>query len=142
MFAARWMAEAEAREDRGMETLGEILGLVWWLFSYVLWLVWSLAWFIIRDLISTLVWAGLVAWIVLALRYRSAVQGSMAMVRYARAGVGYVWRWARGRPADAPVAVKREVQVQRVRIVPLGFVSVSAQMNAAVVMLLVLMGHL
>jgi len=125
-----------------METLGEILGLVWWLFSYVLWLVWSLAWFIIRDLISTLVWAGLVAWIVLALRYRSAVQGSMAMVRYARAGVGYVWRWARGRPGDAPVAVKREVQVQRVRVVPLGFVSVSAQMNAAVVMLLVLMGHL
>ncbi len=125
-----------------METLGEILGLVWWLFSYALWLVWSLAWFIIRDLISTLVWAGLVAWIVLALRYRSAVQGSMAMVRYARAGVGYVWRWVRGRPADAPVAVKREVQVQRVRVVPLGFVSVSAQMNAAVVMLLVLMGHL
>ncbi len=125
-----------------METLGEILGLVWWLFSYVLWLVWSLAWFIIRDLISTLIWAGLVAWVVLALRYRSAVQGSMAMVRYARAGVGYVWRWARGRPADAPVAVKREVQVQRVRVVPLGFVSVSAQMNAAVVMLLVLMGHL
>jgi len=136
------MAGAEAREDRGMETLGEILGLVWWLFSYVLWLVWSLAWFIIRDLISTLIWAGLVAWVVLALRYRSAVQGSMAMVRYARAGVGYVWRWARGRPADAPVAVKREVQVQRVRVVPLGFVSVSAQMNAAVVMLLVLMGHL
>jgi len=125
-----------------METLSEILGLLWWLVTFVLALVWSLAWFIIRDLISTLVWAGLVAWIVLALRYRSAVQGTMAMVRYARAGLGYVWRWVRGRPADAPLQVKREVRVERVRVVPLGYVSVSAQMNAAVVMLLVLMGHL
>jgi len=125
-----------------METLGEVLGLLWWLVTFVLALVWSLAWFIIRDLISTLVWAGLVAWIVLALRYRSAVQGTMAMVRYARAGLGYVWRWVRGRPADAPLQVKREVRVERVRVVPLGYVSVSAQMNAAVVMLLVLMGHL
>jgi len=108
----------------------------------VLSMIWSLAWFIVRDLISTLVWAGLVAWIVLALRYRSAVQGSMAMVRYARAGVGYVWRWVRGRPADAPVAVKTKIEVQRLPYIPLGFVSVSAQMNAAVVMLLVLMGHL
>lgn len=125
-----------------METLGEILGLVWWLISFVLTMIWSLAWFIVRDLISTLVWAGLVAWIVLALRYRSAVQGSMAMVRYARAGVGYVWRWVRGRPADAPVAVKTKIEVQRLAYIPFGFVSVSAQMNAAVVMLLVLMGHL
>lgn len=125
-----------------METLGEILGWLWWLISFVLSMVWSLAWFIVRDLISTLVWAGLVAWIVLALRYRSAVQGTMAMVRYARAGAAYVWRWARGRPADAPARVKREVEIKRVRVVPLGYVSVSAQMNAAVVMLLVLMGHL
>jgi len=124
-----------------METLGEILGWLWWVISFVLSMVWSLAWFIIRDLISTLVWAGLVAWIVLALRYRSAVQGTMAMVRYARAGVGYVWRWVRGRPEDAPARVKREVEIKRVRVVPLGYVSVSAQMNAAVVMLLVLMGH-
>ncbi len=125
-----------------METLGEILGWLWWVISFVLSMVWSLAWFIIRDLISTLVWAGLVAWIVLALRYRSAVQGTMAMVRYARAGVGYVWRWVRGRPADAPARVKREVEIKRVRVVPLGYVSVSAQMNAAVVMLLVLIGHM
>lgn len=125
-----------------METLVEILALVWWVLSFVLSMVWSLAWFIIRDLISTLVWAGLVVWIVLALRYRSAVQGSMAMVRYARSGLAYVWRWARGRPADAPLQVKREIRVERIRHVPLGYVSVSAQMNAAVVMLLVLMGHL
>lgn len=125
-----------------METLGEILGVVWSLIAFVLSMVWGLAWFIVRDLISTLVWAGLVAWIVLALRYRSAVQGSMAMVRYARAGVGYVWRWARGRPADAPVAVKTKVEIQRVPYIPLGFVSASAQMNALVVLLLLLMGHL
>jgi len=125
-----------------METFVEILALLWWVISFVLSMVWSLAWFIIRDLISTLVWAGLVVWIVLALRHRSAVQGSMAMVRYARAGVGYVWRWVRGRPADAPLQVKREVEIKRVRVVPLGYVSMSAQMNAAVVMLLVLMGHI
>lgn len=125
-----------------METLGEILGLLWWLLSFLFSMVWALAWFIIRDLISTLVWAGLVAWIVLALRYRSAVQGSMAMVRYGRAGVGYVWRWVRGRPADAPAAVRTKIEVQRMPYVPLGFVSVSAQLNALVVMLLVLMGHL
>lgn len=125
-----------------METFVEILALLWWVLSFVLSMIWSLAWFIVRDLISTLVWAGLVVWIVLALRYRSAVQGSMAMVRYARSGLAYVWRWVRGRPADAPLQVKREVRVERVRYVPLGYVSVSAQMNAAVVMLLVLMGHL
>lgn len=124
-----------------METLGEILGLVWWLTTFVFSMIWSLVWFILRDLISTLVWAGLVVWIVLALRYRSAVQGSMAMVRYARSGLAYVWRWARGRPADAPVQVKRQVEVQRVPYVPLGYVSVSAQFNALVVMMLVLMGH-
>ncbi|MFP3920439.1 MAG: hypothetical protein ACLFPA_06870 [Dichotomicrobium sp.] len=125
-----------------METLGEILGLVWWLITFVFSMIWSLVWFILRDLISTLVWAGLVVWIVLALRYRSAVQGAMAMVRYARSGLAYGWRWARGQPADAPVQVKREVRVERIRYVPIGYVSVSAQMNATLVLMLVLMGHM
>ncbi len=125
-----------------METLGEILGWLWWLVSFVLSLAWALAWFIIRDLISTLVWAGLVAWIVLALRYRSAVQGALAMARYARSGALHVLRWVRGRPAEPAVQFKREVEVRRMRVVPLGYVSISAQMNAGVVLLLVLAGHM
>ncbi len=125
-----------------METVGDILGLVWSLIAFLLSMVWGLAWFILRDLISTLVWAGLVVWIVLALRYRSVVQGALAMVRYGRAGLAYVWRWVRGRPADAPAAVQTKIEVQRIPYIPLGFVSASAQLNALVVMSLVLMGHL
>ena len=60
----------------------DILTLLWTAFSFVLSILWSLAWFVLRDLISTLLWILIVAWLLLSVRYRSFVGGSVAMLRY------------------------------------------------------------
>jgi hypothetical protein len=120
----------------------DFLSLLWTAISFVLGVVWTIAWFIIRDLISTLLWLGIAVWALLVVRYRSLAGGSLAFVRYFRTGLRIVWRWVRGKPGDVPVAVETRIQTQYRSRIPLGFVSASAQMNALIVGLLVLMFHL
>ncbi len=120
----------------------DFLGLLWTAISFVLGVVWTIAWFIIRDLISTVLWLGIAVWVLLVVRYRSLAGGSLALARYVRTGLRYLWRWVRGRPDDAPAVVETRVQTEYRSRVPLGYVSASAQMNALIVGLLVLMFHL
>ena len=65
----------------------DILTLLWTALSFVLSILWSLVWFVLRDLISTLLWILIVAWLLLSVRYRSFVGGSVAILRYARYGL-------------------------------------------------------
>ena len=79
----------------------DILNLLWTAFAFVLSVLWSLAWFVLRDLISTLLWILIVAWLLLSVRYRSFVGGSVAILRYGRYGLNVFWRWLRGTPTSA-----------------------------------------
>lgn len=115
----------------------DILNLVWTSFQFVLSVLWSLAWFVLRDLVSTLLWMVIVAWLLLSVRYRSFLGGSVALLRYTRSGLGIFWRWLRGAPSSAlalpaPKVVTKEV----VKYVPakrrrraFGTMSISEQLN-------------
>ena len=69
---------------------------------------------------------------------------SLAMLRYARYGIGMLWRWVLGRPMQGglrpPEPVTKVVREYQQRV-PLGYASVSEQMNVAIVILLVIMAH-
>src|SRR5262249_38024621 len=107
-------------------------------------ILWSLVWFILRDLISTVLWIGIVIWLGFVLRHRSFTLGTLAMLRYARYGLAVVWRWVLGRPLQAglkpPEPVTRIVKEYQQRI-PLGYASVSEQINILVVLLFIIMAH-
>jgi len=119
----------------------DILNLLWTAFGFVLSILWSLVWFVLRDLISTLVWMLIVAWLLLSVRYRSFVGGSVAMLRYGRYGLNIFWRWLRGTPTSAlalpsPKVITKEV----VKYVPaktrrraFGTMSISEQLNMLLV---------
>ena len=120
----------------------DTLNLLWTALSFVLSVLWSLAWFILRDLISTLVWIGIVAWLLLSVRYRSFTGGAIAMLRYGRYGVNVLWRWLRGTPSSglpgppSPKVITKEV-VKYVpakrRRRPFGTMSISEQLNMLLV---------
>ena len=115
--------------------------MLWTAFGFVLSVLWSLAWFVLRDLVSTLLWILIVAWLLLSVRYRSFMGGSVALLRYGRYGLSIFWRWLRGAPASAlslpaPKVITREV----VKYVPskkrrqkFGTMSISEQLNMLLV---------
>lgn len=115
----------------------EILTLLWTAFAFVLSVLWSLAWFVLRDLISTVLWLLIVAWLLLSVRYRSFMGGSVALLRYARSSLVIVWRWLRGAPTSAlalppPKVVTKEVikyVPSKKRRCPWGSMSISGQLN-------------
>ena len=115
----------------------EILNLLWTAVDLVLSVLWSLVWFVLRDLISTLLWILIVAWLLLSVRYRSFMGGSVALLRYARSSVAIVWRWLRGAPTSAlalppPKVITKEVVKyvpSKRRRRPWGSMSISEQLN-------------
>ena len=115
----------------------DILNLLWTAFAFVLSILWSLAWCVLRDLISTLLWILIVAWLLLSVRYRSFVGGSVAILRYGRYSLNVFWRWLRGTPASAlslppPKVITKEVVKyvpSKTRHRPFGTMSISEQLN-------------
>ena len=123
--------------------MAEFFSVLWTILSFVLGILWSLVWFVLRDLISTLLWIGIVAWLGFVLRHRSFSLGSLAMLRYARYGVIFLWRWVLGRPAHGlmpPEPVTKIVKEYQRRI-PLGHASVSEQMNVLLLALIIIMAN-
>ena len=80
----------------------EFLHLLWTILSFVLGLVWQVAWFLLRDLISTALWLLIAAWAFLSIRYRSFSLGALALTRFGGYGFRLLWRWARGGPGHLP----------------------------------------
>ncbi len=112
----------------------EILNLLWTVFSFVLSLVWEFAWFILRDLISTLLWILIVAWLVLGVRYRSFSSGTVALLRYGGYGLRLFWRWLRGTPGALPAPPRETIRIIKARRrKPFGTMSISEQLNMLLV---------
>lgn len=119
--------------------MADILYAIWTVLSFLLGLVWSVIWFVLRDLLSTLLWIVILIWLGFAVRYRSLGGGSLALLRYARWGLAMGWRWLRGLPAGAaPMLVRSQVAVRQRERVPLGYISLSEQMNIIIVLFFVL----
>jgi hypothetical protein len=123
----------------------DMLNLLWTATSFVLGVVWSLVWFVLRDLISTLLWLLIAVWLVLSVRYRSFSAGSIAMLRYGRYGLMVFWRWLRGRPpampAPAPVRLDKLQKARARRRIPFGYMSMSEQFNLLLLAALYLLFH-
>lgn len=120
----------------------EILTALWAVLSFFLGIVWSVIWFVLSDLLSTVLWIVILIWLGFAARYRSFRTGTFVLLRYGRYGLQYLWRWLRGRPADAgpfPMRVEERVSIKYKDRIPLGYVSLSEQMNFAIVALISLL---
>jgi hypothetical protein len=114
----------------------DLLTVLWTILSFILGLLWSLAWFVLRDLISTLLWILIVAWLILSVRYRSFTSGTLALLRYGRYGLAVFWRWLRGTPGPVSSPIARADRAERVRArsrKPLGTMSISEQLNMLLV---------
>ena len=113
----------------------EILTLLWSVLSFVIGLVWQAAWFILRDLISTILWALILAWLILSVRYRSFPAGALALLRYGSYGVRVFWRWLRGTPGALPAPPpENRLRLAKVRRrKPFGTMSISEQLNMLLV---------
>jgi hypothetical protein len=127
--------------------MGDFLSILWTIFSFIFGILWSIVWFILSDLISTLMWIGIAVWIGFVLRYRSFALGSLSMLRYARYAAVWGWRWLRGGsgPADSvmrtPAAPVTKVVKEYHKKIPLGYISVSEQINVLLIGLLVVMAN-
>jgi hypothetical protein len=113
----------------------EILNLLWNILSFIFGLVWQVAWFLLRDLISTALWLLVAGWLILSVRYRSFSAGTFALLRYGGFGFRLLWRWLRGTPGPSamPAQRKRE-QLAKLRYRrPFGTMSVSEQLNMLLV---------
>ena len=109
----------------------EILNLLWNILSFVFGLVSQLAWFLLRDLISAVLWILVAGWLVLSVRYRSFSAGTFALLRYGGFGLRLLWRWLRGAPGPStvPVRLKWERPAKLRDRRPFGTMSVSEQLN-------------
>jgi hypothetical protein len=124
--------------------MADFFSVLWTILSFVFGILWGLIWFILRDLISTVLWLGIVVWLGFVLRHRSFSLGTLAMLRYARYGVGLVWRWVLGRPVHGgvrPPATMTKIVKEYQSRTPLGYASVSEQMNVLMIVLFILMAH-
>jgi len=124
--------------------MAEILSLLWTIFSFIFGVLWSIVWFVLSDLLSTIAWLGIVIWLGFALRYRSFSLGTLSLLRYARYGLAFGWRWLRGTPPGGairnPEPVTKIVKEYR-RRVPLGYASISEQMNVLLIFLIIVMAN-
>jgi hypothetical protein len=113
----------------------EILNLLWSLLVFAFGLVWQVAWFLLRDLISTVLWLLVAGWLVLSVRYRSFSAGILALLRYGGFGLRVFWRWLRGAPMPSTMAAPRDrKQLAKSRHRrPFGTMSVSEQLNMLLV---------
>jgi hypothetical protein len=123
--------------------MADFFSILWTIVSFIIGILWSIVWFILRDLLSTLLWIGIVIWIGFVLRYRSFTLGSLALLRYGRYGLVWLYRWVLNRPGPGVIPaepVTRIVKEYREKV-PLGYASVSEQINVLLVLLLVIMAH-
>ena len=114
----------------------EILHLLWAILSFVLGLVWQVAWFLLRDLISTALWLLIAAWAFMSVRYRSLSLGALALTRFGGYGLRLLWRWARGGPGQLTPPPPREKPLRAATIryrKPFGTVSISEELNMLLV---------
>jgi hypothetical protein len=112
----------------------EILTLLWSALSLALSLIWQLAWFVLRDVVSTLVWLLIIAWLLLSVRYRSFYSGTRALLRYGGYGIRLFWQWLRGAPLASVPAPAKETGPAKVRYrTPIGTMSLSGQLNMLLV---------
>ena len=113
----------------------EILNLLWNILSFIFGLVWQVAWFLLRDLISTALWLLVAGWLFLSVRYRSFSAGGLALLRYGGFGLRLLWRWLRGAPGPStmPVPHKREQAAKLRYRRPFGTMQVSEQLNMLLV---------
>ncbi|NJM34030.1 MAG: hypothetical protein HC850_04185 [Rhodomicrobium sp.] len=123
----------------------DFLSVAWSILSFIIGILWGIVWFVLRDLLSTLLWVLIFVWLAFVLRHRSFQAGSIALLRYARYGAALLWRWVRGRPAfgaaGVPEPVTKIVKEYRRRI-PMGYMSVSEQMNLLLIAMIALMASL
>jgi hypothetical protein len=113
----------------------EILNLLWNVLSFTFGLVWQVAWFLLRDLISAILWLLVAVWLVLSVRYRSFSAGLFALLRYGGLGLRLLWRWLRGAPAPALAQGPRQ-RAQAAKLQyrkPVGTMSISEQLNMLLV---------
>jgi hypothetical protein len=127
--------------------MGDFLSILWLIVSFILGVLWSIVWFVLRDLLSTLLWLGIAVWLGFVLRYRSFGLGTLALLRYGRYAAAWGWRWVRGRPGSgseaalrAPPPVTKIVKEYRQRV-PLGYVSLSDQINMLIIALVMIMAN-
>jgi hypothetical protein len=118
----------------------EVLHLLWTIFSFVLDLLAQLAWFILRDLISTILWVLIAAWLILSVRHRSFSVGALTILRYGGYGLRLFWRWLRGTPGALPAPpAKISRRDRRAARCPWGTMSISEQLNMLLVGLIYLL---
>lgn len=125
--------------------MADFLSILWTILSFIFGILWSIIWFVLSDLLSTLLWLGIAVYIAFVLRYRSFSLGALALLRYARYALGFLWRWIRGRPFDVasrPVEPVTKIVREYRKRVPLGHASMSEQLNVLIILLLVIMAHL
>lgn len=120
--------------------MGDLFNVLWAILSTMFSVVWSVVWFVVSDLISTLLWIGILVWLVMSARYRSFYGGALAMLRYARQGIRLLWGWIRKRPVTEQMAAARPVaiRVDRHRMPLVGYVSLSGQMTALLITMIML----
>jgi hypothetical protein len=113
----------------------EILYLLWNVLSFIFGLVWQVAWFLLRDLISAVLWILVASWLVLSVRYRSFSAGALALLRYGGFGLRLFWRWLRGAPASSTMQASRKLErpAKVLHRRPFGTMSVSEQLNMLLV---------
>jgi hypothetical protein len=112
----------------------EILNLLWNVLSFVFGIVWQVAWFLLRDLISAVLWLLVAAWLVLSVRYRSFSAGILTLLRYGAFGLRLLWRRLRGAPGPSPIREPRiGSRPAKSHRKPFGTMSVSEQLNMLLV---------
>lgn len=124
--------------------MAEFFSIVWTVLSFIFGILWNIVWFVLSDLISTLLWIGIFVWLGFVLRYRSFGLGTLAVLRYGRYALNWLWRWIRKRPGDGPLPAP-QVETKIVREyrhrTPLGHVSMSEQLNVLLILMLILMAN-
>ncbi len=124
--------------------MAEFFSILWTVLSFIFGILWSIVWFILSDLLSTLAWIGIFVWLGFVLRYRSFGLGTLAVMRYGRYALKWLWRWVRKSPSDGPIpipAMETKIVREYRHRVPFGHASVSEEMNVLLVFLIILMAN-
>jgi hypothetical protein len=81
----------------------DVLGWIWWLLTSLLWLVWSLAWFLLGGWVSTLAQVVVLVLVVMGFKYgwRRAPQ---ELLSRAAGAMRFAWAWIRAKEPPPPAA--------------------------------------